>query len=407
MRDTQPDAGSGGARTALDKLNDFSLVAGGPLYQLLRRTRLSGDALEHVRRRVLGLVLLIWVPPLLLSLFAGTAWGGNVAVPFLLDVETQLRLLITAPLLILAEVMVHKKLPPIVRLFVTNGLIRDGARPQFDGAVDSALRLRNSMVVELLLVVFVYAVGVPFIWSDQVALNLSSWYATVVDGDLKPSYAGLWLGLVSMPVVQFLTLRWYFRFFVWARFLWQVARTRLNLEPTHPDSTAGLLFLARTGRAYRLVLLALGAVLSGMIANRIFYTGANLLQFKVEIIGTVAVLVLLVLGPLMVFYPQLRAARRRGMEEYGTLGQEYAREFNQKWIRGPHLPDEPLLGSPDIQSLADLHNGFEVVQGIRLVPFNMKTVTSLAAVVLLPVAPLVLTMVSIEQLIDRVLKSLL
>ena len=37
----------------------------------------------------------------------------------------------------------------------------------------------------------------------------------------------------------------------------------------------------------------------------------------------------------------------------------------------------------------------------------MKTVTSLAAVILLPVAPLVLTMISVEQLIDRVLKALL
>jgi hypothetical protein len=37
----------------------------------------------------------------------------------------------------------------------------------------------------------------------------------------------------------------------------------------------------------------------------------------------------------------------------------------------------------DFQSLADLHNGFEVVRGIRLVPFSMKNVTSLAAMVLL------------------------
>ena len=88
---------------------------------------------------------------------------------------------------------------------------------------------------------------------------------------------------------------------------------------------------------------------------------------------------MLVLGPLVAFYPQLRAARRRGMIEYGTLGQAYAREFNRKWIRGSPPADEPLLGSADFQSLADLHNGFEVVRGIRLVPFTTKNVTSLAA----------------------------
>ena len=394
-------------RTPLQQLSDFSLVAGGPLYRLLRRSRLSGEALEMPQRRVLVLVVLIWVPLLVLSIIDGRAWGDAVALTFFKDIETHLRLLVAAPLLILAEVVVHRSLLPIVRQFVDNGLIRDEARAQFDAAIASALRLRNSVVVELLLVVFVYAVGMPFVWGDQLALDVNSWYATLAGGELHPSNAGRWLVYVSMPVLQFLTLRWYFRFFVWGRFLWQVARTRLNLEPTHPDGTAGLLFLARSGRAYRVVMLGLGTILAGMLANRIFYTGAKLLEFKVEIVGTAAVLMLLVFGPLIVFYPQLREARRRGAIAYGALGQAYAREFNLKWLRGRLPGDEPLLGSADFQSLADLHNGFEVVRGMRLVPFTMKNVTSLAATALLPVAPLVLTMVSVEQLIDRLLKAVL
>ena len=86
------------------------------------------------------------------------------------------------------------------------------------------------------------------------------------------------------------------------------------------------------------MLLALGTVLAGMMANRIFYEGAKLLDFKVEIVGTVGLLVFVVLGPLLVFTPQLRVARRKGMEEYGSLGQQYAREFNRKWIRGGRRP---------------------------------------------------------------------
>ena len=110
------------------------------------------------------------------------------------------------------------------------------------------------------------------------------------------------------------------------------------------------------------------------MANRIFYEGAKLLDFKVEIFGTVGLLVFVVLGPLLVFTPQLRVARRKGMEEYGNLGQQYAREFNRKWIRGDRLADETPLGSADIQSLADLRNGYQVVEGIRLTPFSMRNV---------------------------------
>ena len=396
------------SETPLGKLSDFPLMSGGALYQLLRRARLSGDGLELAHRRVLAVVLLTWVPLLLLSVAEGNAWGDGVALTFLKDVETHLRMLIAAPLLILAEVVAHRRLTPIVRLFVENGLIPDEARPRFDAALASALRLRGSILAELGLIAFVYGVGMPFVWRDQMTLGVdSTWYAATVDGRLQPSYAGLWLGLVSIAVFQLLALRWYFRFFIWARFLWQVSRLPLNLEPTHPDGTAGLLFLARSARAYMLVPLAIGTGLSGMIANRIFYTGATLLEFKQEIAGTAAVMLLLVLGPLIVFEPQLRTTRRKGMIEYGTLGQAYAREFDRKWLSGPRPANESLLGSPDLQSLADLRNGFQNIRGIRLVPFTKTNAAFLAAITVLPIAPLLLTMFSPEQLLQWVLKTLL
>jgi hypothetical protein len=398
--DTQPKL--------LQELNDFSLVAGGPLFRLLRLTRLSGDAMELMHRRVLFLILLTWVPLLVLTILEGHAWGDGVTLPFLHDIETHLRLLIAGPLLLLAELVAHRTLVPIVRQFVDNDLIPEEARPRFFAAIASAARWRNSVVAELMIIVFVYAVGMPYVWRDQLAIDVNSWYATIAGGQLQSSsYAGWWFMLVSMPMIQFLTLRWYYRFFIWARFLWQVSRTRLNLEATHPDGTAGLLFLARSGRAFRVVLLALGTMLSGMIANRIFHADATLLQFKVEIVAAVAVWVFLVLGPLVVFYSQLRATRRTAMIKYGELGQAYAREFSHKWLRRPLAADVSLLGSPDFQSLSDLHQGYELVRRVRLVPFTFKNVTSLAAIVLIPVAPLVLTMVSVEQLVDRLLKTLL
>ena len=62
---------------------DFSLVLGGPLYQLWRGTRLAGDALQLLRRRIIVMALLAWAPLLLLSIAQGHAWGDSVsaAVP--------------------------------------------------------------------------------------------------------------------------------------------------------------------------------------------------------------------------------------------------------------------------------------------------------------------------------------
>jgi hypothetical protein len=46
---------------------DFSLVLGGPLFQLLCRSHLSGDALELLQQRIIVITLLAWVPLLALS----------------------------------------------------------------------------------------------------------------------------------------------------------------------------------------------------------------------------------------------------------------------------------------------------------------------------------------------------
>jgi len=376
------------------------------LYQLWRRTRLAGDTLELLRRRVVGLSLLAWAPLLALTVAEGHAWGGSVTLPFFHDLELHVRLLVALPLLIVAELVVHKRMRLVVRQFLERGLIPDAARAKFDAAVASAMRLRNSITAEILLIAFVYIVGVGFIWRTQVALGVASWYGATVDGKLHPSLAGWWLGCVSLPIFQFLLLRWYFRLLIWARFLWQVSRIELNLLPTHADRCGGLGFLALVSNAFALLLAAQGAMLAGVMASRIFYAGAKLPEFKLELIGLVAVMVFAILGPLLVFSPRLGAVKRAGLREYGTLMQRYAREFDNKWLRGGAPADEPLIGSADIQSLADLGHSIEVVKGMRLVPFTMQTVLQLAVATLLPVLPLTLTMISLEELVLRLLKAM-
>ncbi len=358
-------------------------------------------------RRILVLALLAWAPLLLLSVVEGHAWGGTVKLPFLLDVEIHARLLLALPLLIVAELMVYQRMRRLVPQFLERGLIPDSQRGTFDAAIASAMRLRNSITAEVLLIVFVYLVGVALVWRTRVALDVTSWYGVTVNGKLQPSMAGWWLGWVSLPLFQFLLLRWYFRLFIWARLLWQVSRIELRLMPTHPDRCGGVGFLAAVSHAFAPLLTAQGILLAGLMADRIFYAGAKFPEFKVEVIGLVAVMVFAILGPLLVFTPKLAAAKRAGQREYGTLAQRYVREFDTKWLRGGAPTGEPLIGSADVQSLADLANSFEVVKGMRVVPFTTQTVLQLAVTTLIPVVPLMLTMFSVEELLMRILKIVL
>jgi hypothetical protein len=399
--------GVSGEQDLLRDSYDFSVVLGGPLYQLVRRAHLAGDALDLLRRRVVVISLFAWLPLLVLSALSGQAWGNAVQVPFLMDVEAHARFLGALPLLIVAELVVHQRMLPVARQFLERGLVPDESRARFDAALASAQRLRNSVVAELLIVAVVYLVGVVYVWPQYIALHVATWYATPTANGQDLSMAGWWFAYVSLPVFQFILLRWYFRLFIWVRFLWQVSRYRLRLIPSHPDRTGGLGFLSTTVAAFAPVLMAHGVLVAGTIANQIFFEGAKLLDFKLELAVIVAFLLLLVLGPLLLFTPQLAAARRAGLREYGTLAQRYVREFDSKWLRGGAPAGEPLLGSADIQSLADLGNSFEIVRSTRLLPFTRDAVLQLGMITLLPVAPLVLTMIPLEELMARLLQILL
>jgi hypothetical protein len=382
---------------------DFSLVLGGPLYQLFRRAHLTGETLELLRRRIIVIALFAWLPLLVLSFVEGHAWGSGVEMPFLYDVDAHVRFLIALPLLVVSELVVHRRMRPVVRQFVERGLIADAALAKLDAAVASALRLRNSVVAEVGLIALVYGVGVMVIWRTHIAVDVTSWYGATSQGRWRPSLAGWWFGCVSLPLFQFILLRWYFRLFVWARFLWHVSRIPLKLVPTHPDRCGGLGFLGSVSHAFAPWLVAQGALLAGTIANQIFFAGAKLPQFKLEIIAVVALMLFAVLGPLLTFIPVLGHAKRVGLREYGSLAQRYVHAFDQKWLRGGAPAEEALVGSGDIQSLADLGNSFEVLRGMRLVPFTKEAVFQLAVLTLMPLVPLTLTMISLEELVDRLL----
>jgi hypothetical protein len=388
-------------RNFLEEPHDFSLVLGGPIFQLFRRSHLAGDGLELVPRRLLIITLVAWLPLLLLATLGSSA--GNVSrISFFHDVEVHVRFLIALPVLVAAELLVHSRIRPVVRRFVERRIVLAQDLPRFDKAIESAIRLRNSIPVEVALILFVYTVGL-WLWHSRIRPDTSTWYS-MPGGSWNLTPAGFWYVFVSIPIVQFLLLRWYLRLFIWFRFLWHVSRINLHLIPTHPDRSAGLAFLGKSAYAFGPILFAQGAMLAGLVASRVLYRGESLLSFKLQIGGFIVFFVLAILGPLLMFTPQMARAKRKGLADYGQLAQRYVESFEQKWVLGDPGPSEELLGAADIQSLADLGNSYGLVREMRAVPFGLEDISRLAAATAAPLLPLLLTIFSPEELIMRIIK---
>jgi hypothetical protein len=388
-------------RIFLEEVKDFSLVLGGPLFQLLRRMRLEGDHLQLLPRRLVTLTLVAWLPLLLLTTFG--SWVGNVGrVSFFHDVEVHVRFLIALPILIAAELIVHLRIRPVVRRFVDWRIVLPQDLPRFHRAIRSAIKLRNSIPLEAGLILCIYTVGL-WLWHSRVAINVSTWYAAA-GGRWHLTPAGFWYVFISIPILQFILLRWYLRLFIWFRFLWHVSRIDLNLIPTHPDRCAGLAFLGKSVYAFGPILFAQGTMLAGLVASRVLYRAESLLSFKLQIGGFIAFFVVAILGPLVMYTPRMAGVRRKGLAEYGQFAQQYVERFDQKWVRSDRAPSEELLGAADIQSLADLGNSFALVREMRSVPFGLDDISRLAAVTAAPFLPLLLTIWSPEELILRIIK---
>jgi len=116
---------------------------------------------------------------------------------------------------------------------------------------------------------------------------------------------------------------------------------------------------------------------------------------------------LVVVAPLTFFAVKLTLARRIAQRELGTLSSRYVNSFRRKWVQGVNRQHGPLLGTADIQSLADLGNAFDTVSDMRILPFSTKTVLRLAIVVAAPLAPLTLTIVPLDRMVEGLVKLLL
>ena len=380
---------------------NFPLVLGGPLYRMLRRSHLAGSRPQLLRRLAAISILLCWVPLALLSLAQGHFLGG-VKLSFLRDIETHVRFLVSLPVLLLAEVIVRERIWPVLRSFVERQVVTPEELPKFYAAINSATRIHNSVGAEIALFVFVFTAG-TWIWRLQIVPDVVSWYAYSQGGQVHLTMAGNWLAFVSVPLFQFILLRWYVRFLIWFWFLLRVSHLKLHLPALHPDRAGGLGFLGETSLAFAPLLFAHSALLAGQIASRILYDGGTLLASELTIAGYVVFSIVAALAPLSLFTAKLIRAKLRGLEKYGAFASSYVMDFDQKWLQGK-VNDEPAMGSGDIQSLADLGNSFAAARAMRPMPIATDEIVLLVVVTVAPFLPLLLTIMPLDQLIMRAFK---
>ncbi len=384
------------------KRRQFLLTEGGPAYQLETKVGLNRANSSAIIRRAVFSILLTWVPLLLLTVLQGTASGHLVEISFLHDFAVHARFLLAVPILLIAESILGPRLAHAANHFAESGLIAEEDIAGFDAAIESGLRWRDSILAEIVLVFLAYTI--TYIALVSMAVHVSTWYALRTSSGVSLTWAGWWFGLFCVPLFQFLSLRWLWRLFLWAQFLVRMDRLNLRLIPTHPDEAGGMGFVGEAQRYFGVILFPFSVTVAGVLANDVVFDKARLEQFAPAIAIYIILAVSLVMAPLLVFSKTLRRTKRIGLLQYGTLALEYTSSFHRKWIVDRRQTKEDLLGSGDIQSLADLGNSFAFVERMNVVPVGSRTPIILALSCLVPLSPLLLTMMPLGELLKMVVK---
>jgi hypothetical protein len=378
---------------------NFSPAENGPLYRLGRAAGFP-EGPRGLLFVGLTLAVVAWIPLFLLSAAEGTLTSGPT-VPFLPSLGTHARFLLAIPLFFAAQILFNRRIQQALLALVTSKVIPDAELPHLDAALQRAGRWLGSWVLEAAVLGLTFGLMFFGVRSD-LTHEVSTWRTA---GDTM-SMAGRWYSAVSLPIFQFLFWRWCAFILVWCAILWKISRFDLRLIPTHPDLAGGLGALGVVHVALAPWNFAVCAMLVASFAESILYGGRQLAELTLPLTGAIAGTTLLAVLPLFFFIPALINAKQRGMIEYAPLATRYVRDFDAKWIRGA-APDEPLLGSADVQSLADLSNAFNVIRSMRLVPITVSQVLVLAVASAFPAAPLVLFVVPLDELILRGVRTIL
>jgi hypothetical protein len=385
--------------------NELYLAPGKSVSELIERIGIHRKKADRsIPQRIVGLVLVCWLPMCLFAIFEGRAIGPTPRDSFLLDFANYARFFVGLPILVAAEAVVGSRLRLAGLHFVREGFIRHADLPAFERAVTRLARRRDS-VIAMLGIAALAAVGA---WKLTVeattGVGASGWRDIMMPGGgqhiLQYSLTALWNNLVAVPIVLFLMYRWLWRILIWTVFLAQVARLDLQLVATHADRAGGLGFLPVAHLSFALLGFGVSSVISAQSAFRIIYEGASISSIQAPFVIVVVGTLILFLGPLLVFCPALARSRRAAIVSYGALVDTYNRGFHEKWAAGAAAAgDEPLLGSSDIQSMADMGNTYRFVDEMAVAPFRRRTIIQFAIVAALPWIPLLFLVVPPRELV--------
>jgi hypothetical protein len=378
---------------------EVSLVRGGLFYRAQHAIGLIRPHRWNLVRRTTILLAVGWLPLFLITAIT----NPDAMLSLLKDYRVHSRILVAVPVLLIAEVLMDGRFRTVFAHIRTAGLLGASDLSCMDDIVARIVRLRDSFLPEsviLLLVIFHTATAYRGL------VDAAPWLGRGTGAEFHLTAAGWYGVVVGTSIFQFLLGLGLWRWLLWTFFAFTLSRTNLKLVATHPDQHGGLGFLGLTSAAFAPIAFSATAVIAATWRNEILYHGAHLMNFKLPGIVLVAVIALVALGPLAFFVPRLAALRRKGILEYGILGQFHSAEFHEKWILHRAGHETEFLVAPESSTLADYGQAYQRIEKMNAFLADKGALYTLAGALIIPALPMILAEVPVAVVLGDLLRAM-
>jgi len=380
---------------------NFSLTENGFITLLLKKFNF-----EHKRGLLAIFVLcLTWLPLVILTAIDGTLYAGT-GLPFLKDLAIQGKLLVGIFMLTLIKHVVYRKIPRVLQ-YIYEALIPANERERFiTGALRRAKKSTDSKWSEIILMmaVAIYA----FSPADPTTLFMTqrgsgTWLISQKDGNEVLSFAGNWAQYISIPIFQFLLLRWLLRYIVWVMLLYRISKVNLILKPTHPDGSGGIGIIFLAQRNFLMFFVACGMVISCVMINFLLNAGISFDTLKIQILGYIIFSIIMIILPLLFFMRKLAKTKYEGQLELSRAGLYMSNKYEEEWVKPMGSEKNIAEDTVDPSMQVDYSGVYLLLQELRIIPIRLGDVMIMAFSLFLPFIPIFFIQFSVVEILQKLM----
>ncbi|SLM48973.1 membrane protein of unknown function [Nitrospira japonica] len=390
----------------------FSLFEGDFLTRFFQRIGMGSYRTGDLVKRALFLMTLTWGVLAALAVWSGLHWTQPRGQNFFFDFAAYGQLIAGLPMFLVAERVIDRQTKEVARCFVTTGVVEPGDAIRLVRVNWQLKQSRHKAWPDLLCILLGYAITAAWMIPEMNNGRLT-WHATDLDSHLQPmtwygfremlqtlTWPGAWEFIFVGPLTTYWWLRWSVKVLLWTWYLYQVSNLRLNLVPSHPDSTGGIGFLSDAQTKFGWIILAYGiSYVAPTILYKLTFEGATILVLSVWgyaasfVIGAPVLFTL----PLFMFTQQLSQAKSRALEVLQERSMERAQAFEEKWLKACTSGHYELMSGSDLTGLDALNRVYDHIHKMRVVPFDLRSFSELVGSALGPMVPLLPYIVDIPE----------